>query len=86
MTSRERISIAMNGGKPDRVPIWCLLSLQHIVDLGLVFTVEEFFEFCSGGDEVVAAIFSGEGTDQVARAAELLDAIADMAIADLEIL
>jgi hypothetical protein len=24
----------MNGGQPDRIPIWCLLSLQHIVQHG----------------------------------------------------
>ena len=34
MNSRERINVAMNRGTPDRVPVWCLLSLEHIVNHG----------------------------------------------------
>ena len=34
MNSRERINRVMNSGKPDRVPFWCLLSLEHIIKHG----------------------------------------------------
>jgi len=35
MTSRERMKIAMKMGIPDRVPVWCLLSLEHIINRGM---------------------------------------------------
>jgi hypothetical protein len=35
MTSRERIKKAMGLGIPDRVPYWCLLSLEHIITHGM---------------------------------------------------
>ncbi len=49
MTSRERIKIAMECHKPDRVPVWCPLSLEHIVRNGtkngdIPETIEEFVE------------------------------------------
>jgi uroporphyrinogen-III decarboxylase len=49
MTSRERIQKAMNGGIPDRVPYWCLLSLEHIINHGMKDdkspkTIEELIE------------------------------------------
>ncbi len=53
MTSRERVKTAMLGGTPDRVPIWCLLSLEHIVKHGsknekIPETIEEQIEIeCS---------------------------------------
>ena len=34
MTSSERMTKAMNCENPDRVPVWCLLSLEHIVNHG----------------------------------------------------
>ncbi len=34
MNPRERIKTAMKAGTPDRVPVWCLLSLGHIVNHG----------------------------------------------------
>ncbi len=34
MDSRSRINTAMRGGQPDRVPVWCLMSLEHIVNHG----------------------------------------------------
>jgi len=34
MNSRERISKVMNCEEPDRVPVWCLLSLEHILNHG----------------------------------------------------
>jgi len=49
MTSRERIKTAMQLGQPDRVPVWCLLSLGHIVRNGkpdgkIPETIEELVE------------------------------------------
>ena len=49
MTSRERMNIVMNNGIPDRVPVWCLLSLEHIVNHGtkggkIPETIEELVE------------------------------------------
>jgi hypothetical protein len=35
MTSRERIKTTMKMGIPDRVPVWCLLSLEHIINRGM---------------------------------------------------
>ena len=35
MTPRERINTAMKMGIPDRVPVWCLLSLEHIINHGM---------------------------------------------------
>jgi Uroporphyrinogen decarboxylase (URO-D) len=34
MTPRERIRTAMLGRRPDRVPVWCQLSLEHIIRQG----------------------------------------------------
>ena len=34
MNSRERVNAAMRHEQPDRVPVWCLLSLEHIVTFG----------------------------------------------------
>lgn len=34
MTGRDRIKTAMQMKKPDRVPFWCLLSLEHIIRNG----------------------------------------------------
>ena len=34
MKSKDRIQIAMDKGIPDRVPYWCLLSLEHIITHG----------------------------------------------------
>jgi len=34
MTSRERINAAIRQKQPDRVPVWCLLSLEHILNWG----------------------------------------------------
>jgi hypothetical protein len=34
LTPRERIRIAMGRGAPDRVPVWCQLSLEHIIRNG----------------------------------------------------
>ena len=34
MTPRERMNTAMKCEKPDRVPVWCLLSLEHVVNHG----------------------------------------------------
>ena len=49
MNSRERIKIAMQLGQPDRVPVWCLMSLGHIVrngtpDQNVPETIEELVE------------------------------------------
>ncbi|NOZ62389.1 MAG: hypothetical protein GXO74_11995 [Calditrichaeota bacterium] len=49
MTPRERINRAMQRKIPDRVPVWCPLSLEHIVRNGredgkFPETVEEFVE------------------------------------------
>lgn len=49
MTSRERIQKAMDGEIPDRVPYWCLLSLEHIITHGVEGnkqpkTIEELVE------------------------------------------
>ena len=49
MTSRERIKKAMEGSIPDRVPYWCLLSLEHIITHGMKDkkqpkTIEELVE------------------------------------------
>ena len=46
MNSRERVNTAMRGEQPDRAPVWCLLSLEHIIrnafpDGTLPETVEE---------------------------------------------
>ena len=35
MNSNERISTVMKKGTPDRVPFWCLLSLEHIINHGM---------------------------------------------------
>lgn len=34
MTRRERVTSAMRHQQPDRVPVWCLLSLEHIIRNG----------------------------------------------------
>jgi uroporphyrinogen decarboxylase len=34
MNARERVNTAMRHEQPDRVPVWCLLSLEHIVTFG----------------------------------------------------
>lgn len=34
MNSRERVNCAMQREQPDRVPVWCLLSLEHIIHFG----------------------------------------------------
>ena len=34
MTSRERLEAAMQRRQPDRVPVWCPLSLEHILRNG----------------------------------------------------
>jgi len=49
MNSRERITTVMNNKQPDRIPIWCLLSLQHIVEHGtpngkIPSTIEELVQ------------------------------------------
>ena len=49
MTSKERMNAAMKCEKPDRVPIWCLLSLEHVVNHGtkegkIPETIEELVE------------------------------------------
>ncbi len=49
MTSKERINMSMTLGQPDRVPVWCLLSLEHIIKQGtkdgtLPDTVDAFIE------------------------------------------
>ena len=49
MTPRQRIKLAMEGKQPDRVPVWCPLSLEHIIRNGtdqgrIPETVEEFIE------------------------------------------
>jgi uroporphyrinogen-III decarboxylase len=49
MTAKERMQIAMNRGIPDRVPYWCLLSLEHIITHGFnnskqPRTIEELVE------------------------------------------
>jgi hypothetical protein len=49
MIGRERIKIAMECRKPDRVPVWCPLSLEHILRNGtldgkILETIEEFIE------------------------------------------
>jgi len=49
MTPRERMNIAMKCEKPDRVPVWCLLSLEHVVNHGtkdgkIPETIEELVE------------------------------------------
>ncbi|MBC8402005.1 MAG: hypothetical protein H8E14_10995 [Candidatus Marinimicrobia bacterium] len=49
MNSRQRTNLALTGKKPDRVPVWCLLSLEHIVKNGtaggrIPETIEEFIE------------------------------------------
>ena len=46
-TRRERIKAAMEMKKPDRVPVWCLLSLEHILRNGIpdgnpLKTIEDF--------------------------------------------
>lgn len=35
MNSRERIKAAFDHKQPDRVPVWCLLSLEHIIRNGM---------------------------------------------------
>ena len=59
-------------------------SLAHVIDLGLIFAAQEFLEIFGGGDEVVASILPGQRTDQVARTAEVLDLLSQLAIADLQ--
>ena len=49
MTARKRIQIAMEKGIPDRIPYWCLLSLEHIISRGFKVgrqprTIEELVE------------------------------------------
>ncbi|TFG97410.1 MAG: hypothetical protein E4H13_11045, partial [Calditrichales bacterium] len=49
MNSRERVLTAIQHGQPDRVPVWCLLSLGHIVrngtkDQKVPETIEELVE------------------------------------------
>ena len=49
MTSRERIKKAMDLETPDKVPYWCLLSLEHIITHGMKDekqprTIEELVE------------------------------------------
>ena len=49
MTPRERIKKAMDVEIPDRVPYWCLLSLEHIITHGMKDhkqprTIEELVE------------------------------------------
>jgi uroporphyrinogen-III decarboxylase len=49
MNSRERVNSAMQGERPDRVPVWCLLSLEHIIRFGtrdgaIPGTIEELVE------------------------------------------
>jgi len=49
MTSRERVKQAMELGTPDKVPYWCLLSLEHIITHGMKdekqpTTIEELVE------------------------------------------
>jgi len=49
MTSRERINTVMQHRRPDRVPVWCLLSCEHIIRNGtadgkIPRTMEEFIE------------------------------------------
>jgi uroporphyrinogen-III decarboxylase len=34
MNSRDRVNCAMRREQPDRVPVWCLLSLEHIINFG----------------------------------------------------
>jgi uroporphyrinogen decarboxylase len=46
MNGRQRINTVMRRGQPDRVPVWCLLSLEHILrhgapDGALPQTIEE---------------------------------------------
>ncbi len=46
MNSRQRIASAFQRGIPDRVPVWCLLSLEHIIRNGtpggkIPVTIEE---------------------------------------------
>jgi len=49
MNSRQRTNLALRGKKPDRVPVWCLLSLEHIIKNGtgdgqIPNSIEEFIE------------------------------------------
>ncbi len=49
MNSRHRINLALRGKQPDRVPVWCLLSLEHIVKNGtsdgrIPESIDEFIE------------------------------------------
>ena len=49
MTARDRVQKVMNRGIPDRVPYWCLLSLEHIITHGIdgnkqPKTIEELVE------------------------------------------
>ncbi|MBC8401872.1 MAG: hypothetical protein H8E14_10330 [Candidatus Marinimicrobia bacterium] len=49
MNSRQRTNLALHGKKPDRVPVWCLLSLEHIIKNGttdglIPESIEEFIE------------------------------------------
>lgn len=49
MTGLERLNIAMKCQQPDRVPVWCPLSLEHIVRNGtkngsIPDTIEEFVD------------------------------------------
>jgi len=49
MNSRQRTNLALRGQKPDRVPVWCLLSLEHIIKNGtgdgqIPNSIEEFTE------------------------------------------
>lgn len=49
MNSRDRLNTALRGGQPDRVPVWCLLSLEHIIKNGskegrIPESIEEYIE------------------------------------------
>ena len=54
--------------------------LRHVFDFGHVFGAHEVVELLEGGDEVVAAIGAGGGTDEVTMPAELLDILSNLAL------
>ncbi|MFH1851774.1 MAG: uroporphyrinogen decarboxylase family protein [Candidatus Neomarinimicrobiota bacterium] len=49
MNGRQRLNSALRGGQPDRVPVWCLLSIGHIIRNGtptgeIPRVIEEYIE------------------------------------------
>ena len=56
MTSKERLTAAMAGGRPDRVPVMCQMSVGHM----LLQTGVSPLRFWHDAGEFVEALFETE--------------------------